>query len=515
MTHLFDSKFIALLKREWLSSSRALGTFVLIVCGTAAVFFITAPAMASTSVMNMGNVSQFLLYAQYRSMLMFVAGLTLPALGVQSMHVEWRQGNFDMLRTTLLTPGQIVAAKIFSALFVFLLIFIATLPIVGALFFISGVDWKQFLLVAVNLLVFALLASSVGIASGIKHPRRREAVSAAYGGLIALLFLSSIVTNIVPIGLMFMPSFPSYFIFLRGMLSSVPYLLICLVLYRYSHRTVGYRLRVGVPELAEAEPKVKAFKKRTMSEVFFAPITFNRINGYLVALPPLLAGSIGGIMWYAQSEQDLVVWPIFFSVPILLLAVGNIAMECVREREQETLDLLRMTLYRPWEHVRRQQKEVFRALKPALGAAFMGICILTAILLLPNSNGRIVPILTALSFFAVSIGSILAMIWIAVAAAQCVALLARGTAQALLHAFGLVGAWYLAPALGLWPGQGDWWWVAWPGAPLAALFSQTRLNVLHVPGMEWVCAMGVTLFLAVFFTVLAVPLYKRYQGRDR
>ena len=113
-----------------------------------------------------------------------LAGLILPALGVQSMHAEWRQGNFDMLRTTLLTPGQIVLAKLVGALLVFLLIFIATLPVMGALFFFSGVDWRQFGMVAASLLAFGLLATSLGVSCGIKFPRRRVAVTAAYGVLI-------------------------------------------------------------------------------------------------------------------------------------------------------------------------------------------------------------------------------------------------------------------------------------------------------------------------------------------
>jgi len=91
----------------------------------------------------------------------FLVTFIAPAFTAGSISGEKQNQSYDLLRTTLLTPRQLVTGKIISALsYIFLLIF-ASLPIQSIAFFLGGVTFSEVLiglaLISVTAIAFALI----------------------------------------------------------------------------------------------------------------------------------------------------------------------------------------------------------------------------------------------------------------------------------------------------------------------------------------------------------------------
>lgn len=91
----------------------------------------------------------------------FLVTFIAPAFTAGSISGEKQNQSYDLLRTTLLTPHQLVTGKIVSALsYIFLLIF-ASLPIQSIAFLLGGVTLTEvligMLLISVTAVAFALI----------------------------------------------------------------------------------------------------------------------------------------------------------------------------------------------------------------------------------------------------------------------------------------------------------------------------------------------------------------------
>ncbi len=86
-----------------------------------------------------------------------------PAFTVGTISNEREQGTFELLRATLVSPRQIVLAKLSSALGFTLLLIFATLPLFSLAFLLGGVEPVELLIVMSVLLSSALFFSLLGM----------------------------------------------------------------------------------------------------------------------------------------------------------------------------------------------------------------------------------------------------------------------------------------------------------------------------------------------------------------
>ncbi len=93
----------------------------------------------------------------------FLVTFIAPAFTAGSISGEKQNQSYDLLRTTLLTPRQLVLGKISSALsYIFLLIF-ASLPIQSIAFFLGGVTGGEILIGMMLISVTAVTLALIGL----------------------------------------------------------------------------------------------------------------------------------------------------------------------------------------------------------------------------------------------------------------------------------------------------------------------------------------------------------------
>ena len=85
----------------------------------------------------------------------------VPGLAAVTVTVEKERDTFDQLFLTLIRPSGIIAAKLANVLGVYYLLVIGAMPVLGAIFFLIGVDWRQ---VAFMFGLVTALAFSCGMA---------------------------------------------------------------------------------------------------------------------------------------------------------------------------------------------------------------------------------------------------------------------------------------------------------------------------------------------------------------
>ncbi len=95
-------------------------------------------------------------------MQVLLASFVAPAFTAGAISLERENKTFDVLRMTLLTPAQIVWAKLISALGFTLLLLFATLPLFSLAFLLGGVEPRELIIalcvVFASALMYALLA---------------------------------------------------------------------------------------------------------------------------------------------------------------------------------------------------------------------------------------------------------------------------------------------------------------------------------------------------------------------
>ncbi|BCX02092.1 MAG: hypothetical protein KatS3mg053_0030 [Candidatus Roseilinea sp.] len=95
-------------------------------------------------------------------MQVLLASFVAPAFTAGAISLERENKTFDVLRVTLLTPAQIVWAKLISALGFTLLLLFATLPLFSLAFLLGGVEPRELIIalcvVFASALMYALLA---------------------------------------------------------------------------------------------------------------------------------------------------------------------------------------------------------------------------------------------------------------------------------------------------------------------------------------------------------------------
>ncbi len=104
------------------------------------------------------------------SVLILLIGLQLvlvcfitPAFAVGTISGEREQKTLDLVRTTLITPGQMVIGKLASAMGYTVLMVLATVPLYSVAFLLGGVDVAQVIIALFIILAAAFLFTSLGL----------------------------------------------------------------------------------------------------------------------------------------------------------------------------------------------------------------------------------------------------------------------------------------------------------------------------------------------------------------
>ena len=118
---------------------------------------------------------------------MFFMGGTfvfVPGLAAVTVTVEKERDTFDQLFLTLIRPSGVIVAKLANVLGIYYLLMIGTLPILGAIFFLIGVDWQQVVLMFGLVTATAFSCGMGGILCSIFF--RKTIVSMSVSYLLAL-----------------------------------------------------------------------------------------------------------------------------------------------------------------------------------------------------------------------------------------------------------------------------------------------------------------------------------------
>lgn len=86
-----------------------------------------------------------------------------PSFTAGAISGERERQTFDLLRTTLLTPGELVAGKLWSALSYVLLLIVASIPLQSIAFFLGGLSWEELLIGQLLITVAALAYAMFGL----------------------------------------------------------------------------------------------------------------------------------------------------------------------------------------------------------------------------------------------------------------------------------------------------------------------------------------------------------------
>ncbi len=111
-----------------------------------------------------------------------------PALTAGGISSEREHQTYDILRTTLLSPGALVMGKFLSGLMFLLLMLFCALPLQSLAFLFGGVAVEEFLIALIVLVVTAITFCAVGIFFSSFVSRTLISTVLSYGFAILLVF---------------------------------------------------------------------------------------------------------------------------------------------------------------------------------------------------------------------------------------------------------------------------------------------------------------------------------------
>lgn len=113
--------------------------------------------------MNAGRQIGKVLFLSISTVALIEVCLITPALTAGSIVGEKERQSYDLLISSLLTPGQIVRGKLGSALAFAVILIIAVLPVMSLSFLFGGVALAEVVIALIGLLVTAILYASIGL----------------------------------------------------------------------------------------------------------------------------------------------------------------------------------------------------------------------------------------------------------------------------------------------------------------------------------------------------------------
>lgn len=120
--------------------------------------------------------------------LLFVACVLLvPALAAGAVVVEREQETLDLLRITLMQPRALLLAKLISTVGFFLLLLVAAVPIFATALFLVGMEWGALARVVLMLTATAAACAAAGLMCSARSRSITRAVFASYIALFAFM----------------------------------------------------------------------------------------------------------------------------------------------------------------------------------------------------------------------------------------------------------------------------------------------------------------------------------------
>jgi ABC-type transport system involved in multi-copper enzyme maturation permease subunit len=154
--------------REFVSRMRSaraytiIAIYLAIVSALAVLLYAVSFLNGSRTVGSSGQVGTVVFYFLVGMQVLLVS-FVAPAFTVSAISSEREHGTFELLRATLVTPRQIVLAKLASALGFMLVLIFATLPLFSLAFLLGGVEPVELLIVMCVVLSSALFFSLLGL----------------------------------------------------------------------------------------------------------------------------------------------------------------------------------------------------------------------------------------------------------------------------------------------------------------------------------------------------------------
>jgi ABC-type transport system involved in multi-copper enzyme maturation permease subunit len=139
-----------------------LSVYLAIVSALAVLLYLVGFLSGSRTLGGTGAVGEVVFYFLV-GMQLLLASFVAPAFSVSAISNEREHVTYDLLRTTLLTPGQIVWAKLLSALGFTLLLVFATLPLFSLAFLLGGVEPTELGMTLCVTLASAFLFTMLGL----------------------------------------------------------------------------------------------------------------------------------------------------------------------------------------------------------------------------------------------------------------------------------------------------------------------------------------------------------------
>jgi len=418
---------IALVRRELLTTLRRGRTFALLtiavaMTGGTAVFLFVQQIGASPSILA---TQQF--FSNYVLALFAVSFLLVPPLAAISVCGEKQQQTFDLLATTLIRPSGILFAKFVNVVGVYLLIVVATLPVAGVIFFFVGLDWSQFGISVLMLVISTATFASAGLFASTRFRRPLAAMAFTYAAVFVFaMLLPSAVNWLPPAGVpvavmasVYYVSLSPIFLFLalralcrppkpekverrkpiddpaqlRQRRQQFPYYLIDPLRRRKS-------IADGQNPMRVKEEYTGLFNRGTM-----------RVRAFYVYLIFCVAFTVRILLGGYSSRQGFA--PVigetllYQTVPLLFVGPVLVAATLAREYELGNIDMIRMTLLTPREIVLGKLYSVAPTLLPMLLAS--ALCMTPAFLALGRAPGTVEALFTGCVTMLVSLALVLAL----------------------------------------------------------------------------------------------------------
>ena len=158
---------------------------------SAAVSVIYAIYLSSNSPVNSLDEQQIfgkVLFGAVVWLELLSACFIAPALTAGGISSEREHQTYDILRTTLLSPGALVMGKFLSGLMFLLLLLLCALPLQSLAFLFGGVALEEFLIATAVLVVTATTFCATGIFFSSFVPRTLISTVLSYGFAILLVF---------------------------------------------------------------------------------------------------------------------------------------------------------------------------------------------------------------------------------------------------------------------------------------------------------------------------------------
>lgn len=169
----------------------AAGTFLITMWVTA-----WQSALVSGPGMRQPNLGRIVLTVLAYTQLTLVL-LILPAYSAGAITMEREKRTIEMLRATLLSPGDIVTGKLLVVLALGVVLLLTTLPIAAWSLLLGGVAPEEIAMIYSYLLAAAVFSAALGMLFSALLGRSLGAVVATYAALLAIAIVPAVVVSIM------------------------------------------------------------------------------------------------------------------------------------------------------------------------------------------------------------------------------------------------------------------------------------------------------------------------------